>query len=848
MNRISLILRVQGLCLVAVLAGSTSPIAEAQSAEAAILYYERLGDLAARVLAGPDATAPEERSPTVLIDFAAFGRQFDLVLERNDALLHGLSPSARNAAAGIELWQGRVAGLPGSWVRLSRHGGGFSGVISDGNDLYALEPYRRALPRLVAPSAGGAEDTIIYRLNESLATLSDILNVPAYSPPRKTPTELAPALKAAISPGLEVEIGLVADVEFVQREGSDAEAVLLSMANIVDGIFVQQLGIHIRIAELVMLDAEPDPFTTADPQALLVEIEQYKLNNAALTPLGLAHLFTARDLADWGPNQLVGIANFGVLCSPEFGVSLTQARSGAPLNALIAAHEIGPNFGAPHDAESGSACEATPTGFLMSPLVSSSETFSQCSIDQMSIEIASATCLLPIPPNNVSLTVTSAPATVLAGDTFDVGFVLDSNGTEDALAIDLGMETMAASIDRLFWPFQAFNELRCDSDFRSASCTLHWLSGGTSIPFTIQQTALQVGPVSFTANVTTVNDSDPADNELTLTIDALPAVKLWTIGFEKSADIVRPDETVDVAIEVVNEGVVDATAAQLEIVHLPSHFEFVSATLPDAGACVQTGFPPTWLCPIGTLPMGQPRVVGLRLRALDLGAPGGVIESSFLEIDLSAEEPDLNRDEWWSTELGVTAVIADATVTLAGPASVVKDAIAEFSLVVENLGPDSIQTMRLFYNNEGMIIDTWDAGATACRIGSTPSQLRCDIGLTAPGVTHTIVIRGPALQPGTFSAGYALSADAYGPAGIKNNGNWSWYVVSPPPASPPQGSGGGSGGGSRGGSGGGALDLMSVLLLIIAAVSRLSSPLKGRSLTPMRRRPAPAGSAHAWSS
>src|SRR5690606_13533455 len=111
--------------------------------------------------------------------------------------------------------------------------------------------------------------------------------------------------------------------------------------------------------------------------------------------------------------QLVGIANIGVVCSARFGVALTQATLGQFSSALVAAHEIGHNFGAPHDGEPGSDCEHEPAHFLMAASVTGSRQFSQCSLEQMAPAVAGATCLTPLPATNVSIHVTQAPPAIV---------------------------------------------------------------------------------------------------------------------------------------------------------------------------------------------------------------------------------------------------------------------------------------------------------------------------------------------------------------------------------------------------------------------------------------------------
>ena len=69
------------------------------------------------------------------------------------------------------------------------------------------------------------------------------------------------------------------------------------------------------------------------------------------------------------------------------------------MSALIAAHEMGHHFGAPHDGEAG-ACRSTPQTFLLAPRLSQSDQFSACGVQQIQPAITTATCLTAyIPPD-----------------------------------------------------------------------------------------------------------------------------------------------------------------------------------------------------------------------------------------------------------------------------------------------------------------------------------------------------------------------------------------------------------------------------------------------------------------
>src|SRR5690606_18538709 len=206
--------------------------------------------------------------------FVAYGRQFDVELEPNGRLLNGLDPERRAKLSEVELYAGRLTGLQGSWVRLARHDGVVSGVIWDGATLYAVETESRVARYLVNPS-GSSKDVAIYRWQDTTGTLRDEVVRPATDEAAASdvpPTD-AERLAAMTSPlptpvgiGAQLDVAIVADEAFVQREGAAAEATVLSMANVVDGIYVMQIGIHLNVTELVLLDA-PGPFTQTDARA-----------------------------------------------------------------------------------------------------------------------------------------------------------------------------------------------------------------------------------------------------------------------------------------------------------------------------------------------------------------------------------------------------------------------------------------------------------------------------------------------------------------------------------------------------------------------------------------------------
>src|ERR1700760_2550471 len=106
------------------------------------------------------------------LTFDAYGRQFNIKLRPNPGIRRAV-PAGRSD---IEPMAGEVEGETGSWVRLTHSRSGWRGLISQGGELYAIEPASEVASAVVQPldvTSGTAP--VIYRLKDALLPLS-----PAY--------------------------------------------------------------------------------------------------------------------------------------------------------------------------------------------------------------------------------------------------------------------------------------------------------------------------------------------------------------------------------------------------------------------------------------------------------------------------------------------------------------------------------------------------------------------------------------------------------------------------------------------------------------------------------------------
>ena len=344
-----------------------------------------------------------------IVHFDAFGRRFELQLELPDRL------NRRHRNSDFELFTGRVAATPESWVRLMRRGDRLSGIIHDATDTYFIEPRSTIVEALADADPRHDSINVIYRLADTLVApgllscktrqSSDPVNGQAAF------TKLAAELTAANTETAAAHIptariGVIADIDFFARFDSESASQIESLFNVVDGIFSAQVGVEINVTESLIIAAESqNPFSaTTVAGDLLDELSDWRRLNQA--DLGLTHLVTDRALSSENPaDSIAGLSFFGV--PGRAGVCFAQSGAGISawfgnLTALIIAHEIAHNFGAPHDGEpsdnplSANPCESTPSsGFLMSATLSSAQTdqFSQCSLQEMQQVIDAAGCL-----------------------------------------------------------------------------------------------------------------------------------------------------------------------------------------------------------------------------------------------------------------------------------------------------------------------------------------------------------------------------------------------------------------------------------------------------------------------
>lgn len=366
-----------------------------------ILYHQRL-----------DMTARTDTSGQKHLTFDAYGRRFDIDLQTNDNIARAV-PSDRSD---IKPYRGTLSGQPGSWVRLTQTRDGWRGIVSDGQELYGIEPANELQQTAVQPlpDGGSSSTPVIYRLADAImpnggafcgADLAESPTSTSSSTDRPTALKAFTRLATELSqkdttqvPTRELVVDAVADHTFTDAIGPDPQGAIIARWDMVDGIWSSQVGIKIVLSPITVLSDTDDPFSaTTVPATLLAEVSGYRAGISAHDGTGLTHLMTGRQF----DNNVVGIAYLGSVCNGAQSVSLSQSTTSATLGALIAAHELGHNFNAVHDGVPG-VCASTPQTYLMAPVINFSNQFSACSLQTIQVHATTAACLVQIPAGTVS--------------------------------------------------------------------------------------------------------------------------------------------------------------------------------------------------------------------------------------------------------------------------------------------------------------------------------------------------------------------------------------------------------------------------------------------------------------
>jgi uncharacterized repeat protein (TIGR01451 family) len=545
-------------------------------------------------------------TPGTRLRLAGAAHQFDLLLEPNTDLLPGGQSGTTTAL------RGNLPGLPGSWARLTRRGGRYQGIYSDGTQVYIVERAGSAAPVSGQAAALDPEDHVIYRLADVQITgalfdgdMRDVVRTGADTL-AQIGVALTPAMGAAVLTTKRLDVAVVVDSELVGLDAANTDAKVIDRMTIVDGIFSSQVGVQLRLASTTHVDSTATGLTSTASSTLLDALKSYRSGSGTQQAAGLTHLFTGRDL----DGQTVGIAFINSLCSSLYSASLSEARNAVSFDALIAAHEIGHVFGAPHDGDATAACASTPTTFLMAPQLNGSSTFSDCSLAQMAPTVTSARCLAQVDAADATLSVPTSTALALNQAT-TASFTVASIGNATVTGVSITVTPPAGVVINGGGATGGV----CSIGSGLLSCTLGDLPAGTNREVQLNLTGTIAGNSVAAIQLAAANDGLSVNNRATLALTVAPGADLSTTANADASQVTLGQTTVlhatlrNLGLAAVPDAAFTAT--------VPAGLTLTAATATGLTCSVTGGLLD---CPAAALAANALATVDLTLRADQAGA------------------------------------------------------------------------------------------------------------------------------------------------------------------------------------------------------------------------------------
>lgn len=485
----------------------------------------------------------------VRLSFDTLGRSFDLDLEPNASLLAAIPADRRGS---VVPYRGQIAGVADSWARLVIADGVPAGLIWDGAEIIAIEP--------PGNNIAGSPGIIGFRLSDVVIE-PGALSCASGGLSAKTGAEVYKAIVdgavGAFAPGAveEINIGAVGDFEAFGVHGGSTQAEILARLGNVDGIYSQQVGVQINVPFIEIFSDANDPFTDETVAGLLLnEVAAYRFVSTDQRAQGLTHLYTGRDL----DGTTAGVAFVGVLCQPSAGSGLSEISNSPTIDSLIAAHEIGHNFGADHDGDINGSCPSAPLNHIMAPSVNpNNDTFSACSVGVMQLNAAAALCVTPLPSTDISVAFADPDSTVLLSNAFQVTADVTNMGTDDAVNVvaNISLPTNVSFVDA--------TGATCANGAGSVSCQLGTVAGGSAMSIVVSTDTVAVGSDSFDATVVADADDRPSNNQDSLQLTVDPAVNLVVNAL--STVRVDVDSSTNISVTLENLSTLDATNVTLSL-------------------------------------------------------------------------------------------------------------------------------------------------------------------------------------------------------------------------------------------------------------------------------------------
>jgi hypothetical protein len=687
------------------------------------------------------------------VAFDAYGRRFALSLIDNERVLSKLPVQRKQQLARYRLLRGSLDGTPGSWARLTETPQGIEGAIWDGRELYAVTRYENIAAFLTTPLAAEPGQTVVYKLSDARNALpADFCANADVAESQLTALDQYQALVQELDTGIvtptisrQIEIALLADSAFQAAEGADPTAAMMARLNIVEGIFSEQVGLLILATDIRLMPADSDPFTSTKGTTLLEQLGAYREASAAVRARGLAHLMTGKDL----DGSTAGIAYVRTVCDVKRGVSVSQRSYGTTVSALIMAHELGHNFGAEHDGVPGTACAATPEGFIMAPSVSGYATFSQCSIDSITPVLASASCVTPAQFADALLESAVNSVAGEGGRPFTLPFDVRSAGNVTAEGVEVTVTLPASSATSIESASSSVGS--CAVSGLTATCVLGDLAAGAMAQVNVIASGNTAASFDAQARVRSVNDRLSSNNS-----DLLPVTLRSGVDAAVSVSASATEILVGAPLQVyVDVSSLRTLAVRNATLSLNLNQPIQSASMNGASCNVNAS----------SLSCSIPEIAAGGSRRLTVQASAQTAGPVYASAGISAPgDGDLNNNSgsvsaWVQAERDVE-LTASAGVSLLNVGS--SHEIA-FTLRSRGSAPTGDVTLLISLPATSLVVDSIEAGGAPCASPGA-NLLRCELGPLGPGASRIVRLRVHGTGPvaGDLMASAIASDDGYG--------------------------------------------------------------------------------------
>lgn len=374
------------ICLASLVFACTILIAQVEKSELSAFFtdYEIV-----QLQVKEHLSAKSPSSNTYRIPLTIDGSEVTLVLsERNiysanykvRAVGSGGTVERRNHSRPVAT-TGAVLGDLNSRASITLNDDFFYGSIRTSRGEFYIEPARHFDKR----AAGDA--FVVYNVQDIIEDMPATCGVTEV---RKATKEIHQhAERKSMMSCLEVEWGIANDFAMFQDYGSvsGVENHAIGVANDVQTNYDDEFADELQffISEIFVPTSNgQDPFPSTNNAGSLLDFFANWANNGFSFNHDIGSLWTSRNISFNGNSSTIGLAYVGVVCTGSRYNLLEDWSNNGNLKRVMVSHEIGHNFDSFHD-NSG--------GFIMSPSVNNTTTWSNASINDIENHYMSRNCL-----------------------------------------------------------------------------------------------------------------------------------------------------------------------------------------------------------------------------------------------------------------------------------------------------------------------------------------------------------------------------------------------------------------------------------------------------------------------